>query len=85
MSTTATRLYPPNRLVGMPVGQMATIFAFAVADARNDTTVYSGMNREQTHATAWRTCSDIAVELTARAADGDPDAPAVIDRLAKLL
>lgn len=83
---TARQLYPPARLAEMDNGRLTTIFLFAYSDAREgNTTVYASMNREDTVATAWRTCSDIACELVTRVDKGDEAAQAALRQLARLL
>jgi len=84
-STNPEQLYPPERTNAMENGQLATIFAFALADANNDDVEYGGMTCPETRRTAWRTCADISVELTKRVAAGDEEARDVSARLANLL
>lgn len=82
---TAHQLYPASRTDGMDTYQLSAIFGFAHADTQNDQVVYDGMDRADTVATAWRTCSDMAVLLTQRAKNGDPRAQDACARLSQLL
>jgi hypothetical protein len=67
---TAHQLYSPERLAGMDRTQLNAVERFALADAAetSHTTVYAGMDRADTIATAKRTCQDITAEFGRRAA-----------------
>jgi hypothetical protein len=66
---TAHQLYPPERLAGMDRTELNAVERFALADAAetSHTTVYDGMTRSDTIATAKRTCQDITAEFGRRA------------------
>lgn len=69
MSTTATRLYTPERLAAMEDGDLDRVMGFALADrAETSTTVYDGMTRGETVRTAQRTIDDVAAAQGRRAA-----------------
>lgn len=67
---TAHQLYTPERLKDMDRRQLNSIEKFALADAAETahTTVYAGMDRADTIATALRTVRDIQAEYGRRAA-----------------
>lgn len=85
MPGTATQLYPVSRTAEMSTDQLTAVFAFALADAQDTGVVYGGMDRDDTVATAWRTCADIAIVLHNRAASGDNRAKVSLRKLARLL
>jgi hypothetical protein len=66
---TAHQLYPPARLATMDRRRLKDIERLALADAAetSHTTVYDGMDRADTMATAKRTCTDITAEFGRRA------------------
>lgn len=66
---TAHQLYSPERLAGMDRRELNAVERFALADAAetSHTTVYDGMDRADTIATAKRTCQDITAEFGRRA------------------
>lgn len=63
-TTRSTQLYPLTRLADMSDDQLHTVPDFALTDAADTgTTVYSGMDRTATIATARRTVADIRAHL----------------------
>lgn len=63
----ARQLYPTSRLAPMPVRNLNMIFEMVHMDATRGVEVYDGMTREETEATAYRSCADILDELHGRA------------------
>lgn len=83
---TAHQLYPTSRTAEMSTDQLTAVFSFALADAKDTAPVlYDGMDRDDTVATAWRTCADLAIVLHNRAATGDDRARVALRKLARLL
>jgi len=70
MTATAHQLYPLGRLANMDDADLRRVQAFALADSADTAhgTVYAGMDRANTVATARRTVSDVAEHLNYRAA-----------------
>jgi hypothetical protein len=63
-------LYPAARLAGMSDTDLDQVMRFALADrAETSTTVYAGMDRADTVATARRTVDDVQRVMNRRAAD----------------
>jgi hypothetical protein len=62
---TAHQLYPPSRTKDMTAAQLCQVQRFALGDAAETahTTVYAGMDRADTVATAKRTAQDIQIAL----------------------
>jgi hypothetical protein len=86
MPGTATQLYPVSRTADMSTDQLIAVFSFALADAKDAAPVlYDGMDRDDTKATAWRTCADIAIVLHNRADTDDSRARVALRKLAHLL
>lgn len=66
---TAHQLYPIRRLAGMGDTDLTQVLRFALADAAETSdTVYDGMDRADTVATARRTVKDVADQINLRAA-----------------
>lgn len=68
---TAHQLYPATRLAEMTDDQLRSVQRFALADSAETahTTVYDGMDRADTVATARRTVQDVQAAMNRRAAD----------------
>lgn len=67
---TAHQLYPTSRTDGMTDTDLAQVQRFALVDAaETSTTVYAGMGRADTVATACRTVDDIQRVMNRRAAN----------------
>lgn len=81
----STRLYTPDRLAGYDTRTLGTLFTMAHHDTQCVHSIYLAMDRAQTVATAWRSCSDIASELSTRHADGDIMAGAVLHDLRRAI
>lgn len=73
---TAHQLYPDSRTEDMTAAQLLSVQRFALADSAETahTTVYAGMDRADTVATARRTVQDVQTAMNrlaaARHADG---------------
>jgi hypothetical protein len=64
---TAHTLYPQSRLDNMTIEQLTAVLALATYDIESDArTVYDGMTRDETVATAQRTKHTMASELRDR-------------------
>jgi hypothetical protein len=59
----ARRLYPAERLARMDLDQMQSVIEMARYDVANPGSVYDGMDRESTIATAQRTIADVGKAL----------------------
>lgn len=63
------QLYPPERLAGMSKGDLERTRDFALSDIEDGTTLYAGMDRAETVATARRTAEDVRAQLAVLAAN----------------
>lgn len=62
----AHQLYPVSRTSEMSTETLGSILALAQYDLTTDSSVYYGMTREETIATAQQTAEDVAAALRAR-------------------
>jgi len=68
-TVTAHQLYPASRIAGMTTRQLLAVHNFADYDTVEPTSIYSGMDRAETIATAQRTIADVSAALRARVAE----------------
>lgn len=66
MPDTAPQLYPVSRTAEMSTETLSSILALALYDISNPRSVYYGMTREETIATAQQTADDVAAALRTR-------------------